>query len=286
MNFLSLGKIAFGTLVSGLSISDVVEYQMNSQDTIVKPPIDTVSIILCTYNEAPFIEQCIQSLRHQSIIDKYPEYFEILVVDSGSSDNTVELAKKYLSLSDDSNNSIGNNRDKLIITERGKLTARNIGTYMSAGNIIVSVDADTVYSYNWLNTLLKPFRLDPNVVAVHGSTFDYTIPNIPGQVYTLGSHLQRLFVRPTQMTGRNSAFYKHLFYLTGGFDESIDQTDVKQMLQEEEYSFGEKLSQFGKVIYKMNACCNHLGGKRIGCRLGVTNKELCNNYGISIERFG
>lgn len=264
-------EYVFGAMVSGLAISDIVEYQMNNQDTIVEPPIDSVSIILCTYNEAPFIEQCLQSLKSQSIIQQYPQDFELILVDSGSKDRTVELAKPYV--------------DRIIHAQKGKLTARNIGTDVSRGNIVVSVDADTIYPYNWLNTLLKPFQ-DPHVVAVHGGTFDYTIPNVPGQFYTLATYLQRKIIRPTQMTGRNSAYYKHLFYLSGKFDETIDQINVDEMLKEEEYSFGEKLSQFGKVVYKMNASCNHLGGQRLGCRIGMTNKELCNQYGVGIKRFG
>lgn len=267
-------EYVFGALVSGLTISDIVEYQMNNQDVVVESPIDSVSIILCTYNEAPFIEQCLQSLKSQSIVQQYPQDFELILVDSGSNDNTVELANRYLS-----------SDDKIIVVGRGKLTARNIGTDLSKGNIVVSVDADTKYPYNWLNTLMKPFQ-DPETVAVHGSTFDYTIPNVPGQFYTLASYIGRTFVRPTQMTGRNSAYYKHLFYQIGKFDETINQTDVSEMLKEEEYSFGEKLSQFGKVVYKMNASCNHLGGQRMGCRFGITNKELCKAQGIGIHRFG
>lgn len=264
-------EYVFGALVSGLAISDIVEYQMNNQDTIVERPVDSISIILCTYNEAPFIEQCLQSLKSQSIIQQYPQFFELIMVDSSSKDRTVELARPYI--------------DKMIYAPRGKLTARNIGTDISGGNIVVSVDADTTYPINWLNTLLKPFQY-LETVAVHGSTFDYTIPNVPGQFYTLASYIGRTFVRPTQMTGRNSAYYKHLFYQIGKFDETINQTDVKQMLQEEEHSFGEKLSQFGKVVYKMNASCNHLGGQRMGCRFGTTDKELCNQYGVGIKRFG
>lgn len=279
MSIVNLGKIVFGALVSSLTLSDIVEHQMKDQDINVEPPIDSISIILCTYNEASSIEQCLQSLKHQSIIQQYPQYFELIMADSGSTDNTVELAK--ISLKNDDNIY----KYKIISTGRGKLTARNIGTDYSSGNIIVAVDADTIYPYQWLNTLLKPFS-DPHVMAVHGSTFDYTIPNVPGQFYTLATYLSRKIIRPNQMTGRNSAYYKHLFYKLGKFDETINQTDVKEMLKEEEYSFGEKLSQFGKVVYKMNASCIHLGGERLGCRIGMTNKELCDQYGVGIKRFG
>ena len=50
-------------------------------------------------------------------------------VDSGSSDNTIPIAEPYI--------------DRLITTkQRGKLTARNLATLQSYGNIIVSVDSD------------------------------------------------------------------------------------------------------------------------------------------------
>lgn len=279
MNMLSLGKIAFGALASGLAISDVIEYQMNNQDTVVEPPIDSVSIIVCALNESQYIEQCVQSLRHQSIIDKYPEYFELILVDNGSTDNTIELAKPYV--------------DIVLKAPRGKLNARNIGTLYSNGNIIVATDGDCYYPYNWLNSLLKPFRNDVGVVTVVGSRFDKNTP-FPENLTILANFVDKRIVNTKKISGSNSAYYKHLDLLTGGFNENINQLDQKTIQQEEEYNFGERILKFvnknentnGKIVFKLDASCYHLGGEIGGCRLGLVDKEKCLKYGIGIQRFG
>lgn len=153
MNFLNKALIgSLGTYVT----SSIIEHKMREYDTGVSKPIDTVSIIVPSFNEEQFIGTALSSLRNQSIIEKYPEYFELVLVDSGSKDDTVKLAAPYV--------------DKILTTNvRGKLTARNLATDYSNGNIIVAVDSDTYYPYHWLNSLLIPFSdLNPKYKNVIG----------------------------------------------------------------------------------------------------------------------
>lgn len=263
-------KYIFGTLVSGLTFSDIVEYRMKNQDAVVELPIDTVSIIVCALNESKFIEQCVQSLRYQSIIQQYPEYFELILVDNGSVDNTIELAKPYV--------------DMILRAPRGKLNARNMGALHSNGNIIVAVDGDCNFPYNWLNSLLKPFQ-DPNIVAVVGSRFDKNTP-FPENITILANFIDKKIINTTKISGGNSAYYKHHFYMSGGFNTNINQLDQKIIQKEEEYDFGARISKFGKIVFKLNAPCFHLGGEIGGCRLGLIDKEKCEKFGIGIQRFG
>lgn len=254
MNILSLGRLAFGTFTSSLAMGTIVESKMKAYDTDVFRPIDTVSIVMSAYNEVPFIEQCLQSLINQSIILQYPEYFEILVADSCSTDGTIEKVLDF----------IKNNKNidiRLIITPKGKLTSRNVAINESKGNIIVSADADTNYSAHWLNTILKPFKDDPSVVAVSGSTFD-SAAGVPGPLFSLGDYLYNKFVDPHRMVGRNCAAMKHVHHLAGGFDESVNQFHIWSIFKEEEGLYGQRLSKFGKVVYKVSASCTHLGGSK------------------------
>ena len=268
MKLLHKGIIGiFGTFIAG----DITERYMGNFDTDVQKPIDTVSIIMSSYNEEYAIELASSSSKEQSIIQEYPEYFEFILVDSGSSDKTLDLAEPFV--------------DKIVIAPRGKLTARNIATRQAKGNIIVSTDADTYYPYHMLNTLLKPFN-EQSIAGVVGSTLDYSIPNIPGQIHSVVYNIvDRLILHPKQMIGRNSAFWKHLFYLSGRFNENIDQFNIDSMLNEEELGFGNRLSKFGNIIYKLNATCVHLGGRKIACRFGLESRNSCKGYGIGIDRF-
>lgn len=279
MNPLMLGKIGISTFLGALTINGFIEREMNNPDIETFKPIDTVSIIVPSFNEELFIKKSLSSIKGQSIINEYPEYFETILVDSGSTDNTVNIAENYV--------------DRIITTKvRGKLTARNLATLQSRGNIIVSVDSDSYYPSFWLNTLLEPFNningvnYNPNIIGVVGSTYDPDIPGIPIPVRNMAEILDRKIIHPVQMIGRNSAYWKHNFYQTGLFNEAINQMDVHEMLAEEERGLGTRLSTLGKIKFKLNANCIHLGGQRIGCRLGTSNKQSCKAQGVSIERFG
>ena len=262
---LKLASTILGTILT----SDILENSLKNYDTIIEPPVDTVSIIMSAYNEEEFIETAASSIRSQSIIEKYPEYFEFLIVNNGSTDNTITLATSFV--------------DKILSSPRGKLSARNYGTIISKGNIIVAVDSDVYYPVHYLNTLLKAFR-DPYVVGVSGTLLDYSFPNIPPTLFAIMSPIWRI-INPLQMYGGNCAYYKHLFYEMGQFNENINQFNAEQVIKEEEFDFGEKLSKFGKVIYKMNASCIHLAGFRTACRMGLTNSSECEKYKFGKDRF-
>jgi len=49
-----------------------------------------VSVIISTYNSEKFIESCLQSIRKQTY-----KNIEIIVVDKGSKDHTISIARKY-----------------------------------------------------------------------------------------------------------------------------------------------------------------------------------------------
>jgi len=277
-------KIAITAVLGTLTVNGFIEREMNNPDIETYKPVDTVSIIVPSFNEERFIKKSLSSIRGQSIISEYPEYFELILVDSGSDDNTVPIAEPYV--------------DKIIkVPIRGKLTARNIAIGQAKGNIIVSVDSDTYYGPFWLNTLLGPFNdiynpnYDNNIIGIVGSTYDPHIPMIPTPIRNIAEIFDRKLIHPNQMVGRNSAFWKHSFYLSGRFDDiNTNQLNVKAMIKEEEQGFGNRLIKLnggkGNIIFKLNANCVHLGGQKIGCRLGTENKAICDGIGIGIERFG
>ncbi len=263
------------TTVAGLAsfelAHDYIVHKINDRDYDVIEPSDNVSIIMTSLNEEKYIEKSLLSIRNQDILQQYPNRFEVILVDSQSTDNTVKLAKPYI--------------DKIIIAPKGKLTARNLATQNSSGNIIVAVDSDAYYPDGWLNSLLKPFH-QPGIAAVHGSNIDHDVPIIGGKMFTVLHPLYVMLLSPYEMNGGNSAYYKHLFYLIGMFNTNINQLDSKIIQREEEVEFGYRLSQLGKVIYKLNAPKIHLGSERTSCRWAFDSPEKCGKYKIGIERFG
>ncbi|MEA5566120.1 glycosyltransferase family 2 protein [Anabaena sp. UHCC 0399] len=86
-----------------------------------------ISIIIPSYNAAPWIEETLKSALAQTWKNK-----EIIVVDDGSTDNSLQIAKKFISLG-----------VKVISqNNRGASAARNRGFQESQGDFIQYLDAD------------------------------------------------------------------------------------------------------------------------------------------------
>ena len=96
-----------------------------------------VSIITPSFNSARFIAECIDSVLSQTYAN-----WELLIVDDSSSDNSIELIKKY-----------SDNRIILIALEEnvGAAEARNIAIRKATGKYIAFLDADDI----WLPTKLE-----------------------------------------------------------------------------------------------------------------------------------
>jgi len=116
-----------------------------------------ISIICPTYNEEKYIDQCIQSILQQD----YPkDDLEIFFVDGNSNDKTQEIIKKYCVKYDFIH----------LLVNPYKIVpyAMNIGIKASKGEIIIRIDAHSLYSKNYFSTLveyLKKLEAD-NVGAV------------------------------------------------------------------------------------------------------------------------
>ena len=86
-----------------------------------------ISVVIPLYNKEPIIKKTLNSVLSQDYSD-----FEVVVVDDGSTDNSVALVE-----------SIGDPRIRLIKQENGGPSkARNTGVKNAKGNWILFIDAD------------------------------------------------------------------------------------------------------------------------------------------------
>jgi glycosyltransferase involved in cell wall biosynthesis len=199
-----------------------------------------ISINVCTYNEEQNIEIALNSILQQNVIQAHLNCFELLVIDSGSEDATVEYAQQYA---------------RVIQAPRGKLTARAIGIEESRGNIIVNYDADVEVPQGSLNRLLSKF-IDNTVVGVTGSTVvadDNTLFNSYSTLFPWWCMVDSTVLGCRSICGRNSAFLKQAYYDVGGWNLNINQMDRLAMVNEEEIHFGQKLKGIGRLVYELKA---------------------------------
>ena len=116
-----------------------------------------VTIVVPAYNEGVVIEASIRSL----IALNYPD-LEILVVDDGSSDDTLERAKKYENLEGPVVVRVFKKKNG------GKANALNFGIWRADGELILSVDADSKLEKDSLIYAASHFD-DPRIGAVAGN---------------------------------------------------------------------------------------------------------------------
>ncbi len=143
--------ISFWTTMLFVPMSVLSKHRENQQPDVKHFP--KISIIIPAYNEEKVIKQTIEAL----IETQYPRK-EIIFVDDGSTDDTLEIAKQF--------------KDEVIILHKengGKASALNYGLVYSKGEIIVVVDADTITGRNSLKEIVKGFEVDEHVAAVAGN---------------------------------------------------------------------------------------------------------------------
>ena len=125
--------------------------------------ISLISIIVPIYNASPYLHRCIDSLINQTIGN-----IEIILIDDGSTDNSLSICKEYAT------------RDKRVIVieqeNNGVSVARNKGIECSNGEFILLLDSDDWLALNTVEILLNEQQIYNADCVVFG--FNQTSGNI------------------------------------------------------------------------------------------------------------
>lgn len=155
-----------------------------------------VSVVIPVYNESTTIVACLEALLRQTT-----KPYEIIVIDNNSTDDTIKKAARYPEVT--------------IIKEKraGSTYARFAGFHHAHGDIIGSIDADTIVSPNWVQSIAQSFD-DHHTVGIVGAT---GIRELSPKNRFVGTSLHRLRRRmdelfyhtPTWLYGHNMAVRKN-----------------------------------------------------------------------------
>ena len=111
----------------------------------------TVSVIVPVYNSKAYLERCVDAILTQTYSD-----LEVVLVDDGSSDNSLEICREYEKK---------DSRIKIFHKENGgSSSARNVGIKEATGEYICFCDSDDYYEKDIIENLMKVF--DENSDAV------------------------------------------------------------------------------------------------------------------------
>ena len=122
-----------------------------------------VSIIIAMYNIEDYIAYCINSCVSQ--VDVKPEDYEIIIINDGSTDKSLEIAQESIK---------GVTNARIITRINGGLSvARNTGIEAAKGEYLWFVDGDDAISPNALKVLMSNIKcLSTDAYIINFSTFD------------------------------------------------------------------------------------------------------------------
>jgi len=187
--------------------------------------LPTVAIIVPCFNEEKSLAGTVSSLLSLS----YPrELLEIIIVDDGSTDNTLSVAR-----------SLENNDGVRVITKEngGKHTALNTGLETTSADMIGCLDADSFVKEDALVKMIAEFE-KPNVMAVTPAIKVHSprkmIELIQKVEYEIGVFLRKMFglLNAQYVTpGPFSLYRREVFEKLGGFVHGYNTEDMEMALR-------------------------------------------------------
>lgn len=116
----------------------------------------SISVCISVYNASSFLQECIDSILSQSFSD-----FELLIVDDGSTDNSVQIIESY-----------ADKRIRLIRNKHDYIQSLNLLLSEAKGKYIARMDADDIMLSDRLAMQFKCMEENPNIDVLSASTID------------------------------------------------------------------------------------------------------------------
>ncbi len=172
-----------------------------------------VSVVVPTHNRAHELRECLLGLAAQSLS---AEQFEVIVVDDGSSDDTLQVVESVRC----------NSSVKLRYVFQsilGPSAARNLGIEMAQAELIAFTDDDCRANPCWLERLLHALPEDPKVAGVGGETIRVRENVIGRYIDAIGtlSHGVKDGIVIYLVTAK-ALFRRSCLQSIGGFERRID----------------------------------------------------------------
>lgn len=193
-----------------------------------------ISVIIPVYNEEKYLNFCLSSIINQTY-----KNFEIVVVDDGSTDKSLEIAKKF--------------KVRFFKTEhKGAGFARNFGVSKANGKILVFADADMVFDKNYIKNLVKPILDGKAVGTFTKEEFVANPKNIWSRCWSINNGVSENRRLPLNYPNTENAFraiLNDLFVKGGGFETNDGYSDDSSLSRKLKIK---AVSASGAICYHYN----------------------------------
>ena len=218
-----------------------------------------LSIVVATYNRAPYLLRTLESLARQTLS---PGLFEILVVNNNSSDNTPEVVAGFAG-------SHPQLQVRMVTeTSQGISYARNCGIASSVGQYIVFIDDDEEANPEFAKSYFCFFENNPGLDAAGGAVvpvyeaplpawYSYYIEKMITGAFDLGDRMVPFRGKRYPGVG-NSGFRRRLFDRFGNFNTALGRSGANPMGGEEKDFFMRVRAQGIRYYYVPGAEIYHI----------------------------
>jgi len=181
-----------------------------------------ISVIIPTLQEQNYIEAILSRL------SKVKPQVEVIVVDGGSKDKTVEAARRFT--------------DKVYQARRVGISAgKNYGARKASGDVLVFLDADITFPMNFPERVIETFK-DPTVVGATCNIMPRRFQVGATLFFKIYNSILRVFARfKPHSRGEFFAVRKQAFRATKGFDENMPCL--------EDHDLAIRLSKLGRFVF-------------------------------------
>ena len=189
-----------------------------------------VTVYIVSHNYGKFIEKSIDSVVNQTFLD-----WELIIIDDCSSDNTLDIAKKYIDEKSTKIKLLKNKKNK------GLQKIANEASSKASGKYILRLDADDYLHSNALEILYMKAESNPDASLIY-SNFYYIdeIGNIIGQENSFNRVADGEISDLIAPHGACSLIPLSLLHSVGGYNENINAQDG--------WDIWYKLSRVGKCL--------------------------------------
>ena len=197
-----------------------------------------ISVIVPVYNAEDTLGECLAALQSQSLAS---HRYEVIVVDDGSADRTVEVARIH--------------KVRLVCqSHAGPAAARNLGAQAAQGEIMLFTDADCEPARDWVERMVESFR-DPEVMGAKGVYRTRQKELVARFVQLEYEHKYARMSRQEHIDfvdTYSAAYRRDVFLANGGFDVAF----LTASVEDQEFSF--RLARKGyRLVFVPQAIVYH-----------------------------